>query len=205
MAQRIPQKLQIVVDESITGKRGKKCTQSASQYKWLLTKQEFQSQLVLVPWQFQHIETSRSKHGKAIPATKGGRSHPLVSVTIQKPSKYQIIIRRIVFPNKKFARLMEAKRLTLSKFCSFLRFAMPPQNREDPRTKRRFESIEPSRLYFTTSTLCWTRAKMDIMSSVAFPHVAFRSPPTAKRNPQQETESSKGFGTLFLSLHSVYC
>lgn len=55
---------------------------------------------------------------------------------------------------------------------------MPPQKREVPRTKRRFERIDPKREYFTTSTLCWIRANIAIMSSVAFPHVAFRSPPT---------------------------
>lgn len=67
---------------------------------------------------------------------------------------------------------------TLSYFCSLERLAMPPQKREVPRTRRRFESIEPKSEYFTTSTLCCVRARIAIISSVAFPHVAFRSPPT---------------------------
>ena len=68
--------------------------------------------------------------------------------------------------------------LTLSYFCSCLRFAIPPQNREVPRTRRRFESMEPRREYLTTAILLLISAKIAIMSSVAFPHVAFRSPPT---------------------------
>ena len=57
-------------------------------------------------------------------------------------------------------------------------FAMPQQNREVPRTRRRLEIIEPSKEYFTTAILLLLRAKIAMMSSVAFPHVAFKSPPT---------------------------
>lgn len=39
--------------------------------------------------------------------------------------------------------------------------------------------MEPNSEYLTTSTLCCQRANSAIISSVAFPHVAFRSPPTA--------------------------
>lgn len=56
---------------------------------------------------------------------------------------------------------------------------MPPQRREVPRTRRRLERIDPNKEYFTTSTLFWASANIAIINSVAFPHVAFRSPPTA--------------------------
>ena len=55
---------------------------------------------------------------------------------------------------------------------------MPPQKREVPRTRRRLESTEPSREYFTTKILFLLKANIAIISSVALPHVAFRSPPT---------------------------
>lgn len=42
--------------------------------------------------------------------------------------------------------------------------------------------MEPKREYFTTCILFWRRANNAIISSVALPHVAFRSPPTAKPN-----------------------
>ena len=57
---------------------------------------------------------------------------------------------------------------------------MPPQKRDVPRTRRRLERMEPKREYLTMAILCSLRANIAIMSSVAFPHVAFRSPPTAK-------------------------
>jgi hypothetical protein len=57
---------------------------------------------------------------------------------------------------------------------------MPPQKSEVPRTNSRFDSMEPKSEYFTTSTLCCHSAKIAIISSVALPHVAFSSPPTAK-------------------------
>lgn len=55
---------------------------------------------------------------------------------------------------------------------------MPPQNKEDPRTRRRFERMEPRREYLTTAILFSVRAKIAMMSSVIFPQVAFKSPPT---------------------------
>ena len=55
---------------------------------------------------------------------------------------------------------------------------MPPHNREVPRTRRMFERIEPNKEYLTTTILLLLRANIAIMSSVTFPHVAFRSPPT---------------------------
>ena len=57
---------------------------------------------------------------------------------------------------------------------------MPPQKRDVPRTRRRLERMEPKREYLTRAILWSLRANIAIMSSVAFPHVAFRSPPTAK-------------------------
>lgn len=68
--------------------------------------------------------------------------------------------------------------LTRSYFCGVERCAIPPQKREVPRTKRRFERMEPKREYLTTAILLLLRANIAIMSSVAFPHVAFTSPPT---------------------------
>lgn len=68
--------------------------------------------------------------------------------------------------------------LTRSYFCGVERWAIPPQKREVPRTKRRFERMEPKREYLTTAILLLLRANIAIMSSVAFPHVALTSPPT---------------------------
>lgn len=69
--------------------------------------------------------------------------------------------------------------LTLSNVCSILRLTKPPHKREDPKTRRRFERMEPKREYFNTSIFLWWRANSAIISSVALPHVAFSRPPTA--------------------------
>jgi len=45
--------------------------------------------------------------------------------------------------------------LTLSNFCSLLRLANPPKKREEPRTKRRFERIDPRREYFSIFIFPW--------------------------------------------------
>lgn len=81
---------------------------------------------------------------------------------------------------------------------------MPPQKREVPRTKRRLESIEPRREYFTTAILCWLRAKMAIISSVALPHVALRSPPTV--NSINQLENNYIINQLFVLpyLHVIF-
>ncbi|MFS7904820.1 hypothetical protein Hanom_Chr01g00040521 [Helianthus anomalus] len=42
--------------------------------------------------------------------------------------------------------------------------------------------MEPKREYLTTSILLCNNANIAIISSVAFPHVAFSSPPTAKHH-----------------------
>lgn len=44
--------------------------------------------------------------------------------------------------------------------------------------------MEPRREYLTTSILSSARAKIAMMSSVALPQVAFRSPPTVKPKRQ---------------------
>jgi len=72
--------------------------------------------------------------------------------------------------------------ITLSYFCSALRFAMPPHNKDVPRTRRRLERMEPRREYLTTSILLFLSANIAMMSSVAFPHVAFKRPPTMIQN-----------------------
>lgn len=59
---------------------------------------------------------------------------------------------------------------------------MPPQKSEVPRTRRRFERMEPKREYLTTSILRSYRAKIAMISSVALPHVAFNNPPTVRPN-----------------------
>ena len=51
-------------------------------------------------------------------------------------------------------------------------------NREVRRTRRRLEIMEPKREYLTKEILLWLRAKIAMMSSVAFPQVAFKSAPT---------------------------
>lgn len=56
---------------------------------------------------------------------------------------------------------------------------MPPQKREVPRTRSKLESTEPSSEHLTTSILPSMSANSAMISSVALPHVAFRSPPTA--------------------------
>jgi len=55
---------------------------------------------------------------------------------------------------------------------------MPPQSREVPSTRRRFERMEPKREYLTTAIWLLLRANIAMISSVMFPHVALRSPPT---------------------------
>ena len=57
---------------------------------------------------------------------------------------------------------------------------MPPQRSEVPRTRRRLERMEPNKEYLSTSTLFWVSARIAMINSVAFPHVAFSSPPTEK-------------------------
>lgn len=71
------------------------------------------------------------------------------------------------------------RRLTLSYFCSFPRLTSPPQKREVPRTRRRLERTEPKSEHFNTSIFPSCKAKSAMMSSVTFPQVALRSPPTA--------------------------
>lgn len=72
--------------------------------------------------------------------------------------------------------------LTRSNSCSLRRLASPPQKSEVPSTSKRLESMEPTKEHLTTSILPWCRANKAIMSSVAFPHVALRSPPTVYNN-----------------------
>lgn len=55
---------------------------------------------------------------------------------------------------------------------------MPPQKREEPRTRSKLERIEPIRENLTTSIFPLCSANKAIISSVAFPHVAFSRPPT---------------------------
>uniref|UniRef100_A0A2P2LBW3 Vacuolar cation/proton exchanger 1a n=1 Tax=Rhizophora mucronata TaxID=61149 RepID=A0A2P2LBW3_RHIMU len=55
--------------------------------------------------------------------------------------------------NPRSSNSMFTSACLLSYFCSLLMLAMPPQKREVPRTKRRFESTEPRREYFTTTIL----------------------------------------------------
>lgn len=81
--------------------------------------------------------------------------------------------------------VMRLHRLTLSKICSLL--TSPPHSKEDPRTRRRFERIEPKREYFSTCIFLLWSANNAIINSVALPHVALRRPPTAKF---KHTESS---------------
>lgn len=93
--------------------------------------------------------------------------------------KYAIRGRRRESPSIFRDKMEPVRVITLSYLCSFLRLANPPKRREEPSTRRRFERTEPKREYFTTWILFWRRANKAIISSVAFPQVAFRSPPTA--------------------------
>uniref|UniRef100_A0A0E0FN51 F-box domain-containing protein n=1 Tax=Oryza nivara TaxID=4536 RepID=A0A0E0FN51_ORYNI len=74
------------------------------------------------------------------------------------------------------------------------RLTTPPQKREVPRTRRRLERTEPSREHLTTSIFPLSSANSAMISSVAFPHVAFSSPPTAPHaytiinTPQQQVQ-----------------
>lgn len=58
---------------------------------------------------------------------------------------------------------------------------MPPHKREEPRTRRRFEMMDPKREYLRTWIFLLWRANIAIINSVAFPHVAFTSPPTVQK------------------------
>lgn len=56
--------------------------------------------------------------------------------------------------------------------------AKPPEKREDPSTSNRLDRTDPSKEYFRTSIFPFCKAKIAMISSVTFPHVAFNSPPT---------------------------
>lgn len=56
--------------------------------------------------------------------------------------------------------------------------ARPPRRSEEPRTRRRLDKTEPTREHLTTDIFPLCNAKRAMMSSVAFPQVAFKSPPT---------------------------
>lgn len=62
--------------------------------------------------------------------------------------------------------------------------------------------MEPNREYLTTSTLCAHRANIAIISSVAFPHVAFRSPPTAHNIVMKEISLINNARVNFLPIVS---
>lgn len=59
---------------------------------------------------------------------------------------------------------------------------MPPQKKEQPRTSNMLDRMEPSSVSCTTRIIPFLRAIMDIISSVTFPNVAFKRPPTGVKS-----------------------
>lgn len=116
--------------------------------------------------------------GTAIPATTEMHSH--LPVSAQSPNQTTNITTHPKCHSTYITYIYIY--LTLSNLCSFLILANPPQKRELPRTRRRLERMDPKREYFTTWIFLWWRASNAIISSVAFPHVAFSNPPTASKD-----------------------
>lgn len=81
---------------------------------------------------------------------------------------------------------------------------MPPQKREVPRTRRRLERMEPSKEYFTTKIFCLLKANIAIISSGAFPHVAFRSPPTAVTISRKTSDNSLHYSWQYERTHCTH-
>ena len=76
---------------------------------------------------------------------------------------------------------------TLSNFCSFLEFAMPPRKKALPRTNNMLDKIDPKSDNCTTRTMLLRIANMHMINSVAFPKVAFNNPPTVREREERLT------------------
>mmetsp|Transcript_1578 Transcript_1578/g.4600 ORF Transcript_1578/g.4600 Transcript_1578/m.4600 type:complete len:257 (+) Transcript_1578:1166-1936(+) len=79
-------------------------------------------------------------------------------------------------------RMLMSRRVVLADAAVALNFCiglvMPPATHEQPSTRRVLDMIEPRSDTCTTESRPLARAKRLTMSSVAFPNVAFRRPPT---------------------------
>jgi hypothetical protein len=71
------------------------------------------------------------------------------------------------------------QKTTLLKTWSLSEWTIPPAKKAQPRTNSIFDNIEPSSDCWTTRIIPFFNAYIEIIISVAFPNVAFRSPPTA--------------------------
>lgn len=71
---------------------------------------------------------------------------------------------------------------TLLKICSFLLKTIPPLKNAHPSTSNIFDKIDPSKESWTTRVIPLFNAYIEMISSVAFPKVALRRPPTARSN-----------------------
>ena len=80
--------------------------------------------------------------------------------------------------NRTIKKKKSANRSTLLNSCSFWRTS-PPQKNAHPSTSNKFDKIEPNNDSWTIRINPLFKAKIDIISSVAFPKVAFNRPPTA--------------------------
>lgn len=70
---------------------------------------------------------------------------------------------------------------TLSNFCSFLRVANPPNRKAHPNTNSMLDRTDPKSDSCTTRTILFRSANTHMIVSVVFPNVAFKRPPTAKK------------------------
>ena len=71
---------------------------------------------------------------------------------------------------------------TMLKACSFLLKTIPPQKNAHPRTNNMLDKIDPNKETWTTCVFPLFNAYIAVISSVAFPKVALKRPPTARSN-----------------------
>lgn len=69
--------------------------------------------------------------------------------------------------------------VTLLKVCMVLPQASPPLKNAEPRTRSKFDRIDPSRHCWTTCSFPLLSACIDMINSVALPNAEFRRRPTS--------------------------
>ena len=71
---------------------------------------------------------------------------------------------------------------TLLNTCSLFIITSPPLKKAQPSTSNMLDKTEPSCDCWTTRIMPFLNAKIDMINSITFPKVAFKSPPTVKLN-----------------------
>lgn len=174
-----------VVGGSWAGKRGRPCRRGASQCCRLLTKSNLEpSQIHCARRSSIDIWTALAECGRVHPTEEARCSRQLASVKLMHACTN---ILKGLTNHRKISQECTSQLnwvhlvacwLTLSYSCSWFKLARPPTKRELPRTSKRLDKIDPTKEHFTTSIFPWYNANRAMISSVAFPHVAFSSPPT---------------------------